>query len=198
MVNLAEVKYRLGDLKDAEIWATRAVNTGYYGAIPLLANIEYARGNSENAITIFLQSYDQFGEQYGGQFRSPELWQLYAGAVFGDDKNAKEKIHKLILGFIGPADAPVSTQLLLTMLMIGDADLFMDKYEANKISADARTLGKVLDPYLAGPRVVRQHKNFSAFAERIGLLAIWQKHGWPDLCRPNKGTDGSNGQFTCD
>jgi len=30
-------------------------------------------------------------------------------------------------------------------------------------------------------RQVRLHPNFMAFAERIGLVAAWEKYGWPDL-----------------
>lgn len=30
-------------------------------------------------------------------------------------------------------------------------------------------------------RQVRFHPDFMAFAKKIGLLGVWEKHGWPDL-----------------
>jgi hypothetical protein len=30
-------------------------------------------------------------------------------------------------------------------------------------------------------RQVRRHPEFLAFAQRIGLVAAWDKYGWPDL-----------------
>lgn len=39
-------------------------------------------------------------------------------------------------------------------------------------------------------RQVRLHPEFMAFAERIGILAAWQKYGWPDLlAEPETHTD---------
>lgn len=43
----------------------------------------------------------------------------------------------------------------------------------------------------------RQHPDFPALLERNGFVEAWQDIGWPDLCRPNPGTNGSNGQFSC-
>ena len=49
------------------------------------------------------------------------------------------------------------------------------------------------------PRVIefRQHPDFPALLERQNFVAAWQALGWPDLCQPDPGTDGSNGQFSC-
>jgi len=33
-------------------------------------------------------------------------------------------------------------------------------------------------------RRVRLHPEFMAFAGRIGLVAAWEKYGWPDLLTP--------------
>ncbi|MEL7100796.1 MAG: hypothetical protein AAGM84_18365, partial [Pseudomonadota bacterium] len=35
----------------------------------------------------------------------------------------------------------------------------------------------------------RNHPRFLEFAETHGLLAAWQKHGWPDECERTVGTN---------
>ncbi len=47
-------------------------------------------------------------------------------------------------------------------------------------------------------QAVRQHPDFPQFTEDMGFLGFWQTYGWPDLCRPDLGTDGSDGRFKCD
>ena len=39
---------------------------------------------------------------------------------------------------------------------------------------------------------LRRHPDFPAFAERIGLVAAWDAHGWPARCQrvPQLETDG--------
>ena len=48
----------------------------------------------------------------------------------------------------------------------------------------------------AWSRQARQHPAFAGFASRIGLVAYWQKYGWPDLCKPQpeRGSDA----FVCE
>lgn len=64
------------------------------------------------------------------------------------------------------------------------------------------------NPYLSGAlltlwypteegRAVRTHPDFPQFAEDIGFVRLWQRHGWPPQVQPMPGTDGSNLQFTC-
>lgn len=55
-----------------------------------------------------------------------------------------------------------------------------------------KTLGKQITPTnIAGMitiwadiepiKQIRSHPDFMKFAERIGLVKVWQKYGWPDL-----------------
>jgi len=46
-------------------------------------------------------------------------------------------------------------------------------------------------------RRMRTHADFPKFAEEIGLVRCWQKHGWPPQVQPNPGTDGSGLKFSC-
>ena len=46
-------------------------------------------------------------------------------------------------------------------------------------------------------RTIRTHSDFPQFAEDVGFVRAWQKHGWPPQIQPNPGTDGSSLEFTC-
>ena len=44
---------------------------------------------------------------------------------------------------------------------------------------------------------LRQHPDFPAFAERIGLVEAWERYGWPAQCQPTSPVAEHASEFRC-
>ncbi|GLQ20203.1 hypothetical protein ACFFUB_03325 [Algimonas porphyrae] len=80
--------------------------------------------------------------------------------------------------------------------MLGEVDRFMDAIDSHIYAHTPTNLIFVWGEGEGG-RTIRQHPRSAAWADKVGLVTAWQETGWPDTCKPNAGTDGSGGQFTC-
>ena len=47
-------------------------------------------------------------------------------------------------------------------------------------------------------KVFRADPRFTQLLAKNKFLEVWQEIGWPDACQPSPGTDGSEGQFSCE
>jgi tetratricopeptide (TPR) repeat protein len=78
------------------------------------------------------------------------------------------------------ADLAITAPAILT----GNAELTFKALESRISPANMLALVALwadVDPI----RTIREHPGFMAFAERIGMVAAWEKYGWPDaLAKP--------------
>ena len=123
------------------------------------------------------------------------FWEAGARAMYKDSRRDQTALRG-VLGISLQAKEPeinaVTLGLLARLGMTEDLFRFFN-LDGGSGTALAATFWSELD----WAREIRQHPKFSDFVEGRGYLEAWQKHGWPDKCKPNAGTDGSNGQFTC-
>ena len=196
LYNLGILSLYLGDFEQARDYAERAKAIGFSAAAITEAEILEAEGKSSDAAEAFLKAYDEFGSQYSVELRSRSLWEIYGKAVWGGDEAAKSQTVSFITQTLAQSDGDINQTMIGALVNLGEVELFFEAYDRVGIS-NFEVLISLWNPYREGAMALRQHPEFPKFAERIGLLKIWQTHGWPDLCKPISGTDGSGGQFTC-
>lgn len=196
LYNLGVLYLSLGDFEQARDYTERARAIGFSAAAITEAQILGAEGKNSDAAKAFLKAYDEFGSQYSVELRSRPLWELYAKAFWGGDETAKSQIVSFITQIMAQYEGELNQVMITALMDLGETKLFFEAYDRVGTS-NFEVLISLWNPYNDGATALRQHSDFPAFAEQIGLLKIWQTHGWPDLCKPISGTDGSGGQFTC-
>lgn len=198
LYNMARAQFRVGDFASAESYAQRSIDAGFLAGNFVMADIYAFKGDTQAAIPIFTKAYFSASDQFIRGVRSRASAQLYADAVYGQDSAARDQLVTMLKDAIDDPNTQSNSTYLNTLIQLGEAEMFFDFYSRNQIATVHTVLSTLWHTYRKGPKAIRQHQGFPAFAEQVGLIEIWQKHGWADLCRPNPGTDGSGGQFTCD
>ena len=107
-------------------------------------------------------------------------WLMAAKGICGDneaDRQTHREVTEMLHGFLHD---PVDTTITLPAIWLGQAELVF------------KTIGKQITPSnmfnlmsiwadIEPMRQIWNHPDFMAFAERIGMVAVWEKYGWPDL-----------------
>ena len=194
--NAAVTHFAAGNVEQAEAYAQRAVDLGFPGSVGVVAAIMAHRGDSEGAIKTLNAAYEDFAG-FSPLIGNLEEFEAAVYAVYSGDSAARAEFTNTLTGILAAENPRVDTVLFDSLANMGVADLWMETFEKYTYSNSGYTLSRIWDDR-EGSKLIRQHPEFPFFAERIGLVAVWQEYGWPDKCRPLPRTDGSNGQFRCD
>ncbi|WP_160595260.1 TIR domain-containing protein [Qipengyuania aquimaris] len=188
----------LTEFELAEAMLQRAQEAGFAGSAFYLAEIKAIQGDPDFAFDMIMQSYEAVGERFASQLRSKEQWEIVFRAKFYDDPQAQELVETFILNAAETKSEPINYPMLSALVCEKSAESYFRLYLEHK--SPAIWISLVSEAWMPSKRArgFRAHPGFKDFAETIGLVAAWQKYGWPDLARPDPGTDGSNGAWTID
>jgi len=196
LLNLAIVKLSVGDVDAAAKLLTRSNDLGFMPARGWLCLIAPLQNGMNSADKCWKDLPDNLKGRYAPVFEGEDAWRTLSNAQFGDDVAARKKVIEWLDVHFKQPDARANAYLLGIYLGLGEPKRFMDIFVAHPFPINAPTIASIwMDQ--KSYRNLRQHHEFPAFAERIGLVRAWQKYGWPDQCKKAAGTDGSNGRFTC-
>ena len=184
-----------GRLDDARTAGQRAFDMGFGGAAFLLADIMMVEGRRKDAYDFLTGLYDEVAYM-SPEFAVPELWDLAGRALYLQEPAAMEQARTLIVTALNDPDTPMSTSIMNALLSLGEAELFMQAYAAEPYANGSYVLSRLWDDRSA-PTAIRKHPAFPGWADTMGLVRVWQEFGWPEKCRPDPGTDGSGGAFSC-
>src|SRR5690348_1670322 len=80
------------------------------------------------------------------------------------------------------------------LLQLGEPTRSFDLYEHGHSGLSDAYLNWLWQPE-PWSRKARQEPSFRGFARSIGMLAYWERYGWPDLCKP---AHGNHAPFVCE
>ncbi|GLQ20949.1 hypothetical protein ACFFUB_07665 [Algimonas porphyrae] len=195
LYNLGFIHLYQGAFDQARVYADRAQALDYGAAAFLHAEIAAAEGRSQDAFDMHMAGYEAFGRQFSS-LMTEELWALYGHARWLGDADARQKVLTLAEGLARYDTSRIDIILLALFIDFGAPDLFFEFYPLAPGYALPAWTG-IWNPYNEGATQLRRHPDFPAFADEQELVMLWQTLGWPDLCQPDPGTDGSDGQFSC-
>ena len=199
--NYSGILYLAGDFDEAERVALRNEKLGLtLSAGYIRAETAFARGDKRAAIKIRLEDLDILFESQPPEERNPQLIRdaklAYRGVYGGLIERAV--ISTLMATYAPDDDIKIPDNYLVLILQLGEWEAFLKRFRNPDASYSGAVWSAVWDGYKSGPQTLRKQKQFRDFIEDIGIADIWRERGWPDLCRPLPGTDGSNGQWECD
>ena len=184
-----------GRTEEAEATGRKALAQGFGGGAFLVADAMLVRGEARAAYEFLMGVYDDVA-YITPEFAAPELWELGGRALYLREPAAIAQVRDLVGAALADPETPVKSSVMSTILSLGDAELFMQAFAAHPYANGSYVLSRLWDGREA-TEAIRTHPGFPAWAEGIGLVATWQEFGWPDRCRADPGTDGTDGRFSC-
>ena len=194
--NLAWAEIAAGNLEKAEQHARRSVDLGYGIAVFTVAECYMQRGDGQGAIDYLNSVYDQV-KAYSVHFQNRQIWDMALQAVFTKSPQARQAVSDYLTNFLNSPEGVANIASVGGFHLIGEPKKFMQVYEQNRFAGSSFVLTRVWNDRVDSKRL-RQHPDFPGFAQRIGLLAAWEKFGWPDKCQPPPQTVETTDLFFCD
>ncbi len=183
---LWSIQFCTGDLEAAVVSAGRMIDLGM--PTMMLAVTLAALGDHDLAIEHYLLSQklvnDMILPPVGIGVQTPEAmdayWQLAAKGICGgkeEDRQMYWQVLEMLYAVLpDKSDLSISGPAVYT----GNAPLVFKSFGHSITPSNLIALISLwadVEPI----RQVWQHPEFSAFAQRIGMAAAWDKYGWPDL-----------------
>lgn len=196
LLNLAGASMALGDFAEAERLYRRSYELGFKPAAIWWAIVLAHQEWNDEAMAIWDAQRDELGSRYPPGFEHPDLWHTAGRAFLTDDEPARFEVADRMRRYFAGPDSRTNAYRVGLLGSIGEYEAFMQLFTQRPFPINATLLYNMWDDRLTS-QGVRRHRDFSRFAESVGLVQAWQRHGWPAQCRPFPGTDGSAAQFSC-
>jgi TolB-like protein/DNA-binding winged helix-turn-helix (wHTH) protein/Tfp pilus assembly protein PilF len=197
LLNLGIAQLAMGQIDRATTLIKRSDDLGFVPAAGQLCMILKVQNLSEDAYNCWISLSDNFRNRYSPVFQNQQQWLMLGRASFLDEPLAQREATKMLNTYFSEPGSRANTYLLQMYLFVGGPKHFMQTFVSHPYPLNSGAISGIWDDGQVN-RKLRQHPDFPAFAEHIGLLKAWQKYGWPDRCQALTGTDGSNRQFSCD
>ncbi|MEP1421665.1 MAG: hypothetical protein ABJK59_07840 [Erythrobacter sp.] len=103
-----------------------------------------------------------------------------ARGLFSGEQDTRNAYCQMLDGLHVTMADPYDSSISMPAIWMGHSELAMKLYSERIHPANMFGLMSLwidIDPI----RNIRLHPNFMAFAEKIGMVEAWNRHGWPDL-----------------
>lgn len=186
LLHLSSALFNLGDFESAKQVGEKVVAVGF----PSLWLAVATAATGENALAVKQYAQSQLmmsfiknalgGEQQMTEQEIDLYWETASKGVCSGQLEDREKYCRLLDYMYATLPDKNDHKLVLPAVWMGYAPMVF------------KTLGEQITPAnMAGLiaiwadiepiNQIRSHPDFMKFAERIGLVKVWQKYGWPDL-----------------
>ncbi len=193
---LGTTYFAQGDFERAETLFKKSFECNFgYGAI-LYGQLLTHLGRPSEALRFLRDNFDGLGPVMQAQLRSPIVRDLTYSAFFKKSKFARKVMDIILTRRMNNPNSQPSLGTIIGFILLSRPEKFFQHVLEKPNPYVGFALSRIWEP-TPESEAVRMHPDFPKFAESIGLVRAWQRFGWPDCIMPNPGTDGSNGQFTC-
>ncbi len=190
------LQWILGDFQAAEASLERSVNLGYALAATSKGLVLSSQGKPQRGYDYATSALARLKDQVPANMRSRPVQRLLCLAVIKNVGWAKWLVWLAMKPRVGNPRTPSDLAFKATLLSIGQVDAYFREVRERPNTYLSGAISMLWHPTEYARRA-RIHPDFPQFAEDIGLVRAWQKHGWPPQIQPVAGTKGSNLQFTC-
>lgn len=185
-VLLCTAHFNLGNMDAALAAGQRMVDLGMPGM--WLAVVQSAIGESEKAVETYYRTrllmnsviLPPAGTAPMSDEARDAYWRLAAKGICGGKEEDRALYCQMLAGLHATMPDPYDPTIAFPAIWMGYSTLAMKIYRERIHPANMfglMSLWADVDPI----RQTRQHPDFMQFAEDIGLVEAWNRHGWPDL-----------------
>ncbi|MGB3722002.1 MAG: hypothetical protein WA979_04195 [Pacificimonas sp.] len=183
---LCAAHFNLGNIDEATAAGQRMVDLGMPGM--WLAIATALSGDNEAGAEIYYRSrllmntaiLPPAGTAPMADDARDAYWRIAANGCCSGKAEDRALYCQLLEGLHATMPDPYDPSVAFPAIWMGHADLMMKIYSEQIHPANMfglMSLWADVEPI----RQIRSHPDFLDFAERIGLVASWEKYGWPDL-----------------
>lgn len=183
---LCTAHFNLGNFDAALAAGQRMVDLGMPGM--WLAVVQSAIGEHEKAVETYYHArllmntaiLPPAGTQPLSDEARDAYWHIAAKGICGGKAEDRALYCQMLAGLHATMPDPCDPTIAFPAIWMGNAELAMTIYRKQIHPANMfglMSLWADVDPI----RNTRNHPQFMAFADDIGLVEAWNRHGWPDL-----------------
>ncbi len=190
--NLGAINFKLGNLEEA-IRYFQITGDLRSEIMFQQAYVYDYQGHTKKAIDHYLKSSKDYAQKYNTKlFITHEQVEIFTLGAFG---GTKEQQHTAREMYTSRADDQRWWQLS-QLLAIDNIDRVFEILQSKPSFFYTFAADDLWMP-MKWNKKFRADPRFITLMQKYKLPEAWQKLGWPKYCQPNKGTDGSDGQFQC-
>ena len=183
---LTTVHLNLGNIDASLAAGWRMVDLGFPSM--WLAQAMAAKGDNDLAVETYQLTKELMNTiifaPAGTTPMSPEAmdayWLMAGTALWSGDEEARKNYGQLLEMLHATLHDPCDSTIVFPAIWMGNAQMVFKTLGKQITLGNFFGLMSLWDDF-EPTRQVRLHPDFLDFAEHIGLTAIWEKYGWPDL-----------------
>ncbi|MEL7198254.1 MAG: winged helix-turn-helix domain-containing protein [Pseudomonadota bacterium] len=168
-----------GEFEAAEAAFRRSFELGFGAAAFGVSHRMAERGEADAAIDFMEANFDGLAPIEQAELRQPMLRRLIYQAYLKKAPWAKRIVRTVLKYRQSHSSAQPTAASIIGFLFLGEADLFMGNILGKPNPYIGYTVARIWEP-TAESESVRNHPDFRAFVERLGLPNAWQRLGWPE------------------
>ncbi len=172
-----------GDLDNAELYLNRARSSGLLFAERELSYIAFQRGDVATAIRKWSD-----GTRGLQNTLPPGSTEIIANGIYGDTQ-AKSRAQALLDDVLAQAKPRSTGMIPLSLLMLGKPERALSAVLKLPDIDNSDFFARLWSPNGMQARALPE---FPAFLQKTGLVALWDQHGAPDICKKN-----GRGDYVC-
>ena len=173
---LAAVTLSAGDDRAAEVYARKAADLGFALAYDAWAASAHARGDFALAMERFREGFPALGKHYAPVIPEGDMWELIAAGMYSGNARDRERMVSVVSPIADRFVRSPEGVFMQIFARSGAAEPFFQAFGTRTLPGHGIvlfTLWAQSDAAIA----IRQHPDFPAFAERIGLTEAWRVYG---------------------
>ena len=180
-----------GEYEEFDEIARQVRSMGFFPQITLhsLYHADIETGYRERAaerVRSYLDDHEQgfYGTIWGPPDHEPRFYEMLADLIEDPDSWSFEELWSLESAHNNPKPGRRFDVIIQYAYLTGDADVLMNNLPP-EMFGNMEVAGPLLwQQFFVGFPAFRQHPDYAAFAEKMGLVEFWREHGWPDYCEP--------------
>lgn len=197
LAHLAAIELMSGNSDRALQTFQRSYDLGFAPVGGTLAQLLARHGDLDAALAVWRAFGESAPGRYLPELETPERWEALGEALFFEDAAGLEPMATTLADYLGEPGARANTYRLMLLVAAGQPAEAMRLFLDNPYPISAAFVFPIwLDDF--GFAELRRHPDFPAFAERIGLVAAWEAHGWPARCQRLPRFEADSPPFRCD
>ncbi|MEM7666294.1 MAG: winged helix-turn-helix domain-containing protein [Pseudomonadota bacterium] len=168
-----------GEFEKAEAAFRRSFELGFGAAAFGVSHRMAERGAADAAIRFMEANFDGLAPVEQAELRSAFVRRIVYNAYLKKTRFAKTILRAVLKSRLNNPKAQPTAASVIGFLFLGDSASYMRNILDKPNSYVGYSIARIWEPTTESENI-RRHKDFRAFAERLGLPRAWNKHGWPE------------------
>lgn len=181
LFNLGQAKIHLGDVDGGMALIERSASLGFAPAGLLRCLHLGNTGRPKQSYQCWQELPAVIKGRYPKVLTTDQAWDDLGKVYAFGDQAAIERIRPVALGIANNPNIPMSSYLYGVLGAVDETEAYLQSFVDRPFLLNASAL-RLMWLRSGDMRRVILTPGFPEFAQRLGFVRTWQRHGWPDYC----------------